>query len=88
MKNDNKLSRIEVQKCIDFLCKQPELDKYQYKASSQYDNCENVKNLLYSKVFGGSCLVKRINGKKNSLKTKIEENLEYFSNRIQNAIYD
>ena len=44
--------------------------------------------MLYSKVFGGSCLVKRINGKKNSLKAKIEENLEHFSNRIQNAIYD
>lgn len=44
--------------------------------------------MLYSKIFGGSCLVKRINGKKNGLKTKIEENLENFSNRIQNAIYD
>ena len=32
--------------------------------------------MLYSKIFGGSCLVKRINGKKNGLKTKIEENLE------------
>ena len=44
--------------------------------------------MLYSKVFGGSCLVKRINGKKNGLKSKIEENLENFSNRIHNAIFD
>ena len=44
--------------------------------------------MLYSKIFGGSCLVKRINGKKNCLKSKIEENLENFSNRIHNAIFD
>ena len=28
LKHENKLSRIEVLKCIDFLGKQPELDKY------------------------------------------------------------
>ena len=46
----------------------------------------NLKRLLGSKVYGGSVLVKRLEGRKNSLKKEIETGLEDFMPRIKGAI--
>lgn len=56
-------------KCMDCLSKQPDLSKYQYKINEKQDNVANMQSLLASKKYGGSVLVKRIEGKKNPLKS-------------------
>ena len=47
---------------------------------------KNIKLLLGSKVYGGSVLVKRLDGRRNCLKREIETNLEDFMPRFKGAI--
>lgn len=82
----NQTLRIEPIKCVDFLSQQPALGKYQYKMSDKQDNLQNIKILLSSKIFGGSVLAKRMDGKKNSLKSQITGDLAEFGPRIKNII--
>ena len=78
--------RVEVIKCIDTLKEQPNLDKYQYQQEGKPQNLKNLKTLLGSKVFGGSVLVKRLDGRKNCLKKEIEGNLEDFMPRLRKSL--
>lgn len=78
--------RMEVIKCIDCLKQQPNLGKYQYQDASKPQNLKNIKKMLGSKIFGGSVLVKRLEGRKNSLKKEIESNVEDFLPRFKGAI--
>ena len=85
-KKFNRSLRVEMIKCVDCLSKQPDLSKFTYKPNDTQDNNENVKRLLQSKVFGGSVLVKRINGVRNPLKDQIEGDATNFIPRIRKAI--
>ena len=78
--------RMEVIKCIDCLKEQPNLDKYQYQDPKKPQNLKNVKKMLGSKVFGGSVLVKRLEGRKNGLKKEIESGVEDFLPRFKGAL--
>lgn len=82
----NATLRQEVIKCIDCLKEQPNLDKYQFQEEGKPQNLKNIKLLLGSKVYGGSVLVKRLDGRRNSLKREIETNLEDFMPRFKGVI--
>lgn len=73
-------------KCVDYLSKQPDLAKFTYKISEEQDNNANIKQLLASKVFGGSVLVKRLNGRRNPLRDQIEGDATSFVPRIKKAL--
>lgn len=78
--------RLEVIKCLEYLKEQPNLEKYQFQEEGKPPNLKNIKRLLGSKVFGGSVLVKRLEGRKNSLKKDIETGLEDFMPRFKGVV--
>ena len=82
----NKKLRVEMIKCLDCLTKQPDLSKYQHKINDNQDNVSNMQALLASKKFGGSVLVKRLEGKKNPLKNQIDSGSESFGPRFQKVL--